>query len=448
LKAAQVPQSLIELQASVAQRLADIGQRLDRDLSILASQISQLTQRLDHDVGVAAGQISQLAERLDKAIGRLDLDITSLGERTQKLEAALAPVMANLTGRSDLILSAILENRANGADAAIRSLPAVQILEPLSADESYFCITHSDRPTALDKCDLNYLEMRFARRDRLPPKEPFKSLTPAKDPYGGEVTIYSIGAEGRDTPRLIARFRPHGFKPAHATWRNGRLWITATAHIEVYDEHLKSIARIDDPWLAGLHTIIPDGCGRMLVSCAASDSVIIIDEQSMSVSQAIRLPEKIYGRNYALSRADSVVDHYITNDLQITHVNCAAPWRGGIVTSSLIPGAIGWFDEDGHYSELVRGFVGCHGVRASSTGELYFSDSCVGTVVFLSPEMRVKRRLRTESFWLHDAVEVAPELFALALFDKKEVRFIDATTRNMVYCIDCTEHGGPQFLAF
>ena len=202
-----------------------------------------------------------------------------------------------------------------------------------------------------------------------------------------------------------------------------------------------------NPWLAGVHTILPDDCGRMLASCSASDSVLVIDEQAMSVVKALRMPEELYGHNYPLTRTSSVVDHYITNDLQTTHVNCAAPWRDGILTSSLIPGAIGWFDPEDKHSELVRGFVGCHGIRVSTTGELYFSDSCLGTVVFLGPDMRVTRRIRAKSFWLHDAVEVAPNLFALALFDKNEVRFIDAMTRNMVYRIDCTGHGGPQFLS-
>jgi hypothetical protein len=326
----------------------------------------------------------------------------------------------------------------------------VQISGSLSPEQRYFCITHSDRPASLDRCDLNYLELRYSRPDRLPPTEPFESLKAAhySSVYGGDITVYSLGANGRDRPRRVARLRPETYKPQHSIWHNGRLWVLGTEHVEVYDHQLLNIAHIEDPWLAGGHTILPDGNGHLLVSCSASDSVLVIDERSLTVQRALRLPEELYGRNYPLARTDSVVEHYITNDLQITHVNCASPWRGGILTSSLIPGAIGWFDPQDRYSELVRGYVGCHGVRESSAGEIYFCDSCLGTVVFLDTDLRIRNRIRTESFWLHDAVEVAPGLFALALFDKDEVRFIDANTRKVVHRIDCTGSGGPQFLAW
>lgn len=319
-----------------------------------------------------------------------------------------------------------------------------------SAGGRIFCITHSDRPASLDKCDLNYLELRYSRKDRLPPAEPFSSLAPSSvhSPYGGEISIYSIDGTGTAAPGLIARLRPDTFKPQHAVWDAGLLWVLGVEHVEVYGPDLKSIARIEDPWLAGGHTIASDHRGHMLVSCSASDSVIIIDAKAGQVIDALRMPEELYGYNYSLARSDSVVDHYIINDAQITHVNCAWPWKGGILTSSLIPGALGWFSPSGEYNELVRGFVGCHGARISSDdGLIYFCDSALGALVFLDSKMRITKRIATGSLWLHDAVQIAGNVFALAIYDRCEVLFMDVESREILHRLDVTEFGGPQFLS-
>lgn len=319
-----------------------------------------------------------------------------------------------------------------------------------SADGRIFCITHSDRPASLDKCDLNYLEERYSRLDRLPPTEPFSSLAPSKahSPFGGEISIYSISRSVHEPPRLIARLRPETFKPQHAVWDAGLLWVVGVEHVEIYGPDLKSIARVEDPWLAGGHTIASDGRGNMLVSCSASDSVIIIDSKAGRVIDALRMPEELYGRNYSLSRSDSVVDHYIINDAQLTHVNCAWPWKGGVLTSSLIPGALGWFSPGGEHRELLRGFVGCHGARVrSDDGSIYFCDSALGALVFLDSKMRIAKRVATGSLWLHDAIQIDGDVFALAVYDSSEVRFMDVVTRKILHKLDVTAFGGPQFLS-
>ncbi|MBV9522408.1 MAG: hypothetical protein JO010_06430 [Alphaproteobacteria bacterium] len=327
---------------------------------------------------------------------------------------------------------------------------AVEKLGHIELQRRYLCITHSDRPASLDKCDLNYLELRYSRPGRLPPQEPFEALKPSKtySPYAGEITLHDLGEDGRGAPRLVAKMRPEGYKPQHAAWHGGRLWVVGVEHVEVYDGALRSIAKIEDPWLAGGHTIAPDGRGHMLVSCSASDSVIRIEENGFRVVDALRMPEALYGRNYALARDDSVVEHYITNDQQTTHVNCAWPWRGGILVSALIPGAIGWFDERRSFTELLGGFVGCHGARGTQGGQIYFSDSCVGTLMLLDENLRVRRRIGTGSRWLHDAIEVAGDLFALAVYDREEVWLMDTASREVVHVIDCRGLGGPQFLAY
>jgi hypothetical protein len=142
------------------------------------------------------------------------------------------------------------------------------------------------------------------------------------------------------------------------------------------------------------------------------------------------------------------VDHYVNNDLQLTHINCAWAWRGGIVISTLIQGALGWFDPQGQYQELLRGFVGCHGVRADArTGRLYFCDSCTGTLIFLNDKLGIKRRLATGSIWLHDAQQIEGDIFAVAVTDRNQVEIWDTRAREIRAQISGAEFGlGTQFL--
>jgi hypothetical protein len=313
------------------------------------------------------------------------------------------------------------------------------------------CVVHSDRPLEEPKTDINYLERRFGSPLRLPPTRPFETLKPARafTVYLGAITVYAIDEAGGRQPELVCAFRPDTYKPSHAMWHHDRLWVLGTEHLEVYDAHLDSVRVMRDPWLAGAHTIAPDGEGRVLVSCSASDAILMFDADTGELSHAWRVPENLYGRNYRLDRVQSVVDHYIDNDLQLTHVNSAWPWRGGFLVSLMIQGAIGWSDGNGGYRELVRGFVGCHGARVrSDVEEIYFADSCSGMLVFLDRQGGVIRRVGTGSRWLHDAVQIQGDLFAVAPFDHNEVVLLDVATRRVAGRIPCDGRGGPQFLSF
>lgn len=312
-------------------------------------------------------------------------------------------------------------------------------------------ITHSDRPHDPEKCALNYLESRYSKPDRLPPAEPFESLIASGhySPYGGWISAYDVGADGTSPAVLVCAFRPKDYKPQHCIWLHDAIWVVGVEHVEVYDMHLRTIERIEDPWLAGGHTIAPTGDGSLIVSCSASDSILWIDEASRRVVSAQRFPESIYGHNYNLARTDSVVQHYITNDQQLTHVNCAWPYQNGVLTSALIPGAIGYFDQGGAFSELLRGFVGCHGARSrTDTGTIYFCDSCTGTLVMLNEKMGITRRLATGSSWLHDAVQISGNLFATAIYDTSYVALQDVASKETIQKIDCQSFGAPQFLWF
>ena len=113
-------------------------------------------------------------------------------------------------------------------------------------------------------------------------------------------------------------------------------------------------------------------------------------------------------------------------------------------------GAIGWFDSRGFYQELVRGFVGCHGVRSENRRKnLYFSDSCLGTITFLDENRSIRRRAATGSIWLHDAQELVENVFAVALTDRNCIELIDSDTREVLTVISGDDFGrGTQFLYF
>ncbi|MEX2287794.1 MAG: hypothetical protein WD648_11940 [Planctomycetaceae bacterium] len=321
-------------------------------------------------------------------------------------------------------------------------------------EQPLLCVTHSDRPIDRERCSLNFLTQRYAAGDRLPPKEPFESLVHARhhSPYLGEVTVWDVSHNvgGELRPRLISRFRPETDKPQHAIWYDGRLWVLGLFSLEAYDKNLAHVGTVADPWLSGAHTIFPTEDGRLLVSCSASDSVLVVDPRRYEVVQALRLPESLYGVNYPLSRGDSVVEHFVPNDYQLTHLNCAYPWKGGILVSTLIQGAVGWFDPHGNYQELLRGFVGCHGVRVDPRdGRIYFCDSCLGVVVFLTADLGVHERLQVGLDWLHDATHIDGSLYAAAVSDRNAIAFVDIDRREIVGELPCEQFGqSTQFLYY
>ena len=321
---------------------------------------------------------------------------------------------------------------------------------PKTLEGPLLCVTHTDRSYGPKEANLNYLTRRWSQPDRLPPSVPFAELPPAStaSPHLGSITFWSL--EDPATPTFRGHYRPDGFKPQHAIWRNGRLWILGTEVLLVLNADLEVQAEITDPWLAGGHTVFPDGAGQLFVSCSASDAVLVVDESTQRVVSALRMPEDIYGFNFPLQRTDSVVDNFVGNDLQLTHINCAWPHRGGVLVSALAQGCIGFFDQDGQYEELLRGFVGIHGVRTTPTdGRIYFSDSAVGTVNFLTPDLSLERRLATQSAWLHDAEILDRGLVALAVTDRNTVEIADQRTGAVVSTISGRRFGaGTQFLSY
>jgi hypothetical protein len=116
----------------------------------------------------------------------------------------------------------------------------------------------------------------------------------------------------------------------------------------------------------------------------------------------------------------------------------------------MLMGAVGWFNAEGQYRELLRGFVGCHGVRSESrTGWLYFCDSCLGAVVFLNEELGINRRIDVKSRWLHDALQMDDDVFAVSVTDANRVQILDINSREIIAEISGSDFGmGTQFLSY
>lgn len=337
---------------------------------------------------------------------------------------------------------------------------------PLPCGIPMLCVTHSERVTDLDRCSLTFLQHRYRRLNGIENLAPFETLPRIPDTrYQGAITLWCFKPGVWSEPLHVATLRPR-YKPQHAIWYKGWLWILGAEILDVYDGSLNHIATIKDPWMADAHTIIPDGKGTLLVTCSGSDAILFIDDETMIVKKAWRMPEKVYGHNYRLQRTDSVIDHFIENDFQLTHINSAYPWsgprrrgparfwpaarRGGIVVSTLIQGAIGWLSSEGSYREIVRGLIGCHGVRVDKrTNDIYFTDSTTGTVVFIDDIGRVKARFATRSVWLHDAQQIEGAVFALAVSDRNVVEISNIDTKELLTTIDSRQFGqGPQFLYY
>jgi hypothetical protein len=301
-------------------------------------------------------------------------------------------------------------------------------------------LTHTSREWDRLRCDRDALVRRFSAPARLLSLPPFETLAPPPAHlYSGSLSILDLLIDS-DRPRVTAqRYIESELNIQHATFVNDRLVLCFENFLAVMpsidtplddvDLRAGSPWRIDDNWFSGLHTVFPVSRDTCLVSSAGSDAALWVDLERREVVRRWRLPPEIYGRNYDLTPAMAVNRHYIHNDIQLGHLNCAYPdGEGGCYISTLAQGDIGHVSQDGSYSLLARGYVGCHGVRLAQNGaSVYFSDSCSGRLMELKPDGEITAKWSVDSRWLHDVVQADSDFYLFCLGDRNQLAVVDST---------------------
>lgn len=310
-------------------------------------------------------------------------------------------------------------------------------------------LTHSSRRTNLSRCSVQFLTRRFGDPHRLEDLPPFASLPPVETLYSGALSLHRVRIDARGDLHLasIGALR-HRDKIQHAVVRRTEdrrdelvvgfehrveRWRLPTSvdHLETLrPEEVDVVARHEHPHLADLHTVDLLDDRLALLSCSAADALLVLDLATGDVTRTLPMPTDLYGRGYPLDPEHDLKRHAVVDDRQTTHVN-AAVWDAGgrgAWVSTLIQGAIGHFDlERGGYRELVRGLVGCHGIRRSHGDDtLYLSDSTTGCLVHLDRDRgTILRRYAVASRWLHDAVQLDTARFAFAVADRNALEIHD-----------------------
>jgi hypothetical protein len=206
--------------------------------------------------------------------------------------------------------------------------------------------------------------------------------------------------------------------------------------------------RIIDPWFGGLHTVMPVDDVTCLLSSSGADAVLWLDIARGTVVKRWRLPRDRYGSNYELDTTTWLTEHYVPNDFQLGHLNCASPdGHGGAFVSVLGQGDVGHVSRSGDFELLATDFVGCHGVRASDGGLLYFCDSCSGRLMRIDGINQVTTLFETGSRWLHDAAHLTDGIFLMTVADRNGLLLADMERGRTLAEWDFGEAGGTvQFL--
>jgi len=301
--------------------------------------------------------------------------------------------------------------------------------------------THSTRIMDFNQCHLNYLTNRYKNKDRLKIPPDLQSL---KNEYCSNYTgAFSCWEWGRisDVPKLI-RWGKKNYKVQQAQIRGSELILAGTAFLEVYKTIWDDVPlyQITHDLMAGNHLfeVMPDG--GLVVSCSASDAILLFSKEGKFL-EYLRVPEEVYGRNYIFPPNVSLREHYIHNDLQLTHINSVHSYDQGFLISTLIQGDIGYFDAQKKYKVITSGFVGAHGVNSLPNGDIYFCDSCNGCIVIIEKSGKIKKRYKLGSSWLQDARWIQDELYICSVSDKNTFELWDFNENKLIWLINCAAFG-------
>ena len=337
------------------------------------------------------------------------------------------------------------------AETARRALASIgaALGADLQAVTFPLALTHTSRVWDWQRCTRDFLRDRYQHPGRLHGLPPFEELRPAHEArsYSGRLTLFDLTIDGEGVNLNATRCIDSDHKLNHACRLEDKLVVCLEDFVVVLPADADAAGgdpeRIDDPWFASLQTVFPVDHGHCVISASAPDALMVFDLMCRRVVWRWRVPADRYGRNYELTESMSVQDHFIANDIQLTHLNCAFPdGRGGFWISTLGQGDIGHVADDGSYELIASGFVGCHGVRYWPERDcLYFSDSCAGRLISIGAD-RVPRVIGTvDSCWLHDAQHLAGDIFLLCLGDKNAIVALDSSSNTEIARFDMTSRG-------
>ena len=352
-------------------------------------------------------------------------------------------------------------NRNHTLLVAKTAPPIASLVHSSSAVTGVFdiLISHSSRHWVREQCDREYLRERWGKPGRLEIVRPFDTLPSHAAPYYGLLSVFRIELSARGATGRILHHYISSEKVVHAAVMGTRIVVAFDDGVgifgrrgksECFDLDLDSGRRLTDPWFGGLHTVVPVDDTTCLLSSSGADAVMWLDTSSGSVIRRWRLPEDLYGVNYDLDTTTWLAEHYVPNELQLGHLNCAAPdGHGGVFVSALGPGDIGHLSASGEYQRLATGYVGCHGVRfAPKRNLLYFSDSCSGRLMQVNGPNRVTTLFETGSLWLHDSVQLTDGLFLMTVADRNSLMLADVEGARIVAEWDFSPaEGTVQFLS-
>jgi hypothetical protein len=342
-----------------------------------------------------------------------------------------------------------------------RELPAIaaRIDAAATVTASFdILISHSSRYWVGEQCERGYLRQRWAKPGRHDALPAFETLPPHAAPYYGLLSVFRIELSGgRVTGRLLHNY-VSSEKVVHAAVMGRSVVVAFDDGAALFDRRdgdcieivPESGRRLADPWFGGLHTVMAIDETMCLLSSSGADAVLWLDTSSGTVVRRWRLPADRYGTNYDLDEHTWLNEHYVPNDFQLGHLNCASPdGQGGAYVSVLGQGDIGHINRSGGFELLATDFVGCHGVRlAREHGLLYFCDSCSGRLMRVEGRDRVTPLFDTGSRWLHDAVHLTAGLFLMTAGDRNGLVLADVEHGRSLAEWDFSAAGGTiQFLS-
>jgi hypothetical protein len=349
------------------------------------------------------------------------------------------------------LASADFPRIGGGADAAQWALTRLGtgVASDLDAVIFPLAVTHTSRVWDWERCTQDFLRERYQRPGRLEGLPPFEELPSAEESrsYSGRLTLFDLILDSDGVHFVPTRCIDSELKANHVSRVENDLVVCCDDCVFVVSANCEvgagDIERIDDPWFAGLQMVFPIDNTRCVVSASAPDALMVLDLVQRRVVHRWRVPAENYGRNYNLTDTMSVHDHYIANDMQLTHLNCAYPdGSGGFWISTLAQGDIGHVAADGTYDRMASGFIGCHGVRYSKElGVLYFSDSCTGRLIGLDAARAPRTLGSVDSRWLHDSQHLAGDLFILCVGDKNAIVVLDGSSNREIVRFDMRARG-------